>query len=69
MLISGVVPLGFSGLTEDWATLSWSAIEPAAWVSWGFLVICGGGLVAGGGLPYFYPASHHPFVKEMAVTR
>ena len=41
MLISGVVLLGFSGLTEDWATLSWSAIEPAAWVSWGFLVIFG----------------------------
>ena len=41
MLTSGVVLLGFSGLTEDWMALSESAISPEAWVSWAFLILFG----------------------------
>ncbi|MEM9674640.1 MAG: EamA family transporter [Cyclobacteriaceae bacterium] len=41
MLISGVVLLGFSGITENWTTFSVSAVESVAWISWGFLVLFG----------------------------
>ncbi|MEO0332867.1 MAG: EamA family transporter [Bacteroidota bacterium] len=41
MLISGVVLLGFSGITENWTAFSVSAVEPVAWISWGFLVLFG----------------------------
>lgn len=41
MLISGAVLLGFSGITENWTMFSVSAVEPVAWISWGFLVLFG----------------------------
>ncbi len=41
MLCGGTLLLGFSRLTEDWSTPYWSAIEPVAWVAWGYLIIFG----------------------------
>ena len=41
MLCSGTLLLGFSRAIEPWEDVSWSAVPPIAWVSWGYLIFFG----------------------------